>query len=277
MFSNVSNESLIKVIDSLKRNGEIVTSIGNNIEDIDILKNSNISITNNNSIITSASHLTINDNNLETIINCIKISKNISNVIYNITQYLFFTKIIEVLIILLTTIFKANYLLSIIHLLWIDLSACILSLGLVLNNNIINDDNYIRRIVSSKKEALNWILASILSSIIVFIFVLLNSKFNLIQSNTNYFITIMIIFIQSILLFYYENETNSILKLNLKDKWKLYLLLTIFPLIQVIILKYFIQIKITDILIAVAYSLIPLIIIKIIKFIQRKSRSLDNL
>ena len=269
IFSNISNESLIKIIDSLKRNKETICCLGHSVNDIKFLKVSNISITNNTSIIKSASDLTINNNNFETIINCIKHGKNIYNIINNIMQYLLYCKIIEVSLIFLLIIFKPNTILSISQIMWFDLNACILSLGLIFKDN----SNHTKKIISSKKERFKWILATILSTILLITFVLLNDKFNLIQSNISCYITLLVVFIQSILLLYYQNENYYIFEFNLKENWKLYLLITVCLLINIIMFKFLIHIKIIDILLILCYTLTPVTIFEIIKLLSNKIKS----
>lgn len=266
MFSNINDEDLIKVIESLKRQGETVATIGNDIEDIKSLKSSNISITSNNSIIKKASDLTINDNNLKSIISLIKEGKNISNVIYNIIHYLLYCNIIEVLVIFLCTIFKTYNVLSINHILWIDLTSCILALGLLLKENCANDNTYTKKIVSSKKERFKWILAGVFNSIIVFLFILLLNKINLDKNQINISIILLIISLENSFLFYYKN--NSIFKINFKEMWKTYFFISINLLLQLIILKSLTSINYTTILITLGYSLIPSIIIEVINKIK---------
>lgn len=266
MFSNVTDEDLIKIIDSLKRQGETVATIGTDIEDIKSLKSSNISITSNSSIIKKTSDLTVNDNNLKSIINLIKEDKNISNIIHNVIQYLSYCNIIELLVIFLCTIFKTHNVLSINQILWIDLTSCILALGLLLKDNSINDNSYTKKIVSSKKERFKWILTGIFNSIIVFLFIMLLNKINLDKNQMNTSIILLLISLETSLLFYYKND--SIFKINFKEIWKTSLFISINILLQLIIFKSLTSINYANILITLSYSLIPSIIIEVINKIK---------
>ena len=257
MLSNIENKDLIKVTNSLKKQGEIIGIIGN--EDIELIKNSHISICNNESIIKNVCDLNTND--LEVINDIINKSKYIKNTIINTINYLLYSNITIVLFILLGIIFN-TYSLSIIQILLINLISLILGFipVLSLNNEICN--NYTKKIISTKKSHLKWIIQSILNCIMVYIFILILNKLE-ISANS-------IIFMMSLLninlLFYYCNKDNSIFNLT-KDNLKFYSILIIFISLELLSFIIF-NINYISLFIAISLSLIPILIIECIKKVE---------
>lgn len=256
VFSNVSNENLLHVIDSYKRRKDVVAFISNDVYAIDVLKYSNISITNNNSIIKCSSDLVIN-NSLDKVINFIKDGKNIFNVIYNFISYIFLSKIMEVFIIFLFTIFNPKTIFPINLVIWLDISILILGLGIVLRVFDINSVNYTKIDISFKKDVFKWIITGILISSLVYIF-----KISNIHS-----ILFLIIILYGTLLFIYKTTFS---KYEFKSTIKLYLFIFLYIIIQALIFS--IKLDIKTIVIIILICLLPLIIMELVKFIQKKSR-----
>ena len=257
IFSNVDSTNLLHIINSFKRRNKKVAFISNNVDDIDVLKNSNVSITSNNSIIKCSSDFVMNDTSLDEIIAFIKDGKNIFNVIYNLSNYLILSKFIEMFIVLLFTIFNPKVIIPINFILWLDLSIYILSLGLILSFFDINGDNYTKIYIFFKKNAFKWIITSILISTLVYMF-----KISNIHS-----ILFLIVILYSTLLFIYKTNFS---KYELRDTIKLYLFMFLYIVIQSLIFS--IKLDIKTIMIIDLICLLPLIIMELVKFIQKKSR-----
>ena len=256
IFSNVDSSNLLHVINSFKRNGKKVAFISNNVEDIDVLKHSNISITSNDSIIKCSSDFVIN-NNLDKVIDIIKDGKSIINVIHNLGNYLFLSKFMEIFIILLFNIFNPKVIIPINFILWLDISIYILSLGLVLRVFDINGSNYTKILFSFKNDIFKWLITGILISSLVYMFKISNI----------YSILFLIVILYSTLLFIFKTNFS---KYEFKKIIKLYLFILLYIIIQSLIFS--IKLDIKNIIIIDFIGLLPLIIMELIKFIQKKSR-----
>ena len=249
---------LYKIIKSLKRQGEIITTIGTDIKDIDLFKISHTSIANNTSPIKSSSDLIINDD-FTNVIEIIKKGINLSNIIDNTLKYLLYYKITELLIIFISTIFNIGINLSINNILLLNLSSIILSIYLTAHNN--SNEKII-----DKKKNYKWLIFSIINFILLIVFTLIINISNLKQANINNSIILLIIFLQTILLFYYQNNKNSILKL--KENWKTSLFTIIYLIIIILIFSFITKMHIINTLIALGYILLILGIIELIKKIK---------
>jgi len=254
MLSNVESKDLIKVTNSLKKQGEIICIIGS--EDIEVIKNNHISICNNNSIIKNVCDLNINDD-LEIIDNIINKSKDIKTIIINTINYLLYSNISILLLIFLNNIFN-SFNLSIIKILSINLISIIFAFIPILSLNKDNSYNYTKKIVLNKKDHLKWILNSILNFVITYMFILMLNK---LEINDNS-IVFMISLLNINLLFYYCD--SSIFNLRIKDNFKYYLFITIFILLESIIFKILLNVNYISLFISISLSLIPTLIIECI-------------
>jgi len=257
MLSNVESKDLIKVTNYLKKQGEIIGIIGS--EDIEVIKNSHISICDNNSIIKNVCDLNINDD-LEIVTEIINKSKDIKTIIINTINYLLYSNITVLLLVLSNNIFN-SFNLSIIKILSINLISIILSFIPILSLNNDISCNYTKTIVSKKKDHLKWILDSILNFVITYMFILILNK---LEINDNSII-FMISLLNTNLLFYYYD--NSIFNLKIKYNFKYYLFIIIFILLE-LILFIFLNINYISLFISISLSLIPILIIECMKKVE---------
>lgn len=260
IISNVDNEDLNKVISSLKQQGEIIAIIEDNIENVNILKLANISISNNTSPIKHTSDLII-DNDFEDLIEATKSGKNISNIINNTLRYLLYYKITEFLIIFTSLIFNIGIKLSITNIILLNISSLILAISLYsFNRNpgkIINDSK-------TKK----WLLYSIISFILVLLFAIIMNVINLKHIDINHSIIFLVSMSQVIMLFYYQDYNNSILKF--KKNWKIGLPSLIYLIINILMFSFIVKMNIINLLITLGYSILVLNVIEMIKKLKEK-------
>lgn len=255
ILSNVDDESLNKVISTLKRQGEIISAIGNNIEDINILKTSHLSISDNTSSIKSTSDLIVN-NNFIGLIEMIKTAKNISANINNTLIFLIYYKITEVLILFTSFIFNLGINLSITSIILLNLSALILSISLYWLNKHSNKNKHD---YNNKK----WLIYSFISFFLILLFVLIFNITNLKYIDINLSIIFLIIMLQIITIFYYQSNKNSILKFSKNQKIGIFTI--IYLIIMILIFSYIFKIHIINLLITLGYSIFVLSIIEVIK------------
>jgi len=260
ILSNVDNDGLNKVILSLKQQGEIIGIIEDNIEKMNILKTAHLSISNNNSSIKNTSDLIIN-NNFEDLIETIKTGRNITIIINNTLKYLLYYKITEFLILFANFIFNIGINLSMTNVLLLNLSSLILTIFLYfLNKNSV-------KIIDDFKTK-KWLLYSIINSILVLLFAIVINNINLKNIDINHSIIFLLIVSQVIMLFYYQNYKNSILKF--KENWKIGVLLLIYLIINILIFSFIAKMNTINLLITLGYSILLLSVIEIIKKLKEK-------
>lgn len=257
ILSKVDNEDLNKVISSLKQQGEIITIIEDNSENMNTLKAANISVSNNTSAIKSTSDLIIN-NNLADLIETIKNGKNISNYINNILRYLVYYKITEFLILFTSFIFNIGINLSITAIILLNLSSLIISISLHYLNK-----NYSKIIYNFKTK--QWIFYSFINFILVFLFSTIIKIINLKQIDINQSVIFLIVISQIIMMFYYQKDKNSILKF--KDNLKTSVLATIYLIMVTLIFCFILKMHIINLLIILGYSIL---VLSGIEFVKKK-------
>lgn len=259
ILSNVDSDNLNKVILSLKQQGEIIGVIEDNIENVNNLKTAHLSISNNTSSIKNTSDLII-DNNFDDLIETTKIGKEISTIINNTLRYLLYYKITEFLILFTSLIFDIGISLSIANVILLNLSSLILAISLYL----LNKNNKITEDSKTKK----WILYSIINFILVLLFAIVMNAINLKHIDIKYSIIFLIIMSQIIMLFYYQDYKNSILKF--KESWKIGILSIIYLIIIILIFIFIVKMNIINLLITLGYSTLILSLIEIIKKLKEQ-------
>lgn len=117
IFSNISPSHKLKLINALKNNKNIIATIGSDVCDEVILKNSNISIAMKNApdITKEVSDLILLDDNFKTIVNTIKASKQICNNIKKSIKYILIINLFIYLFTLAITLLKLPLVISIIN------------------------------------------------------------------------------------------------------------------------------------------------------------------
>jgi len=224
------------------------------------LKTAHLSISNNNSSIKNTSDLIIN-NNFEDLIETIKTGRNITIIINNTLKYLLYYKITEFLILFANFIFNIGINLSMTNVLLLNLSSLILTIFLYfLNKNSV-------KIIDDFKTK-KWLLYSIINSILVLLFAIVINNINLKNIDINHSIIFLLIVSQVIMLFYYQNYKNSILKF--KENWKIGVLLLIYLIINILIFSFIAKMNTINLLITLGYSILLLSVIEIIKKLKEK-------
>ena len=249
IISNVNKDNLIKIINSLKKQGETIAFINNDIENNDIVTISNISISENNSI---DNYTDFKINELENIIDNINKSKRINETIDKLTKHFWNYKFLEILSILTAHLFNNLFNISIIQILLLNLSFIILTFLLIKNNK------------NCKESKCKGAFILLLNYFFILLFIVFTNicKFKFINIDSS--IIFLILYSQVILLYYYQNNENSIF--NWKNNWKDNLIITVYSLI--LVLSFMARINIFNFLILLG---IILIIIAIIEF--KKSRN----
>jgi len=109
IFSKLSEKHKLRIVNILKNNNEIVGITGYSVNDLKILKCSNVGMTISNigtEVSKEFSDLIILDNNFKTIVNTIKDTRKINKNIKKIIHYLLTINIILILLSLITIIFN---------------------------------------------------------------------------------------------------------------------------------------------------------------------------
>lgn len=129
VFARVSPKDKLRIVESLKRNGEVAAMTGDGVNDSPALKSADIGIAmgiTGTDIAKESSDMILVDDNFSTIISAVKEGRRVYNNIQMVIQFLLVGNIAEIL-----TLFMANLLnwptpLLALHVLWVNLATATL-------------------------------------------------------------------------------------------------------------------------------------------------------
>ena len=284
VFARVSPNHKLRIVNSLKRNGEIVAMTGDGVNDAPALNKADIGISmgiNGTDVAKDASDMILLDDDFTTIVYAIKEGRRVYKNIQKVIQFLLAGNIAEILTLFIATLLNWDPPILAIHILFINLatdSLPALALGV---------DPASKNVMKEKPVKSGTLFEkSLVSRVIlhgIFITIATNSAF-LIGYNTDSYIvgqtmafTVLAIS-QMLHAFNQRSNTDSIFtKGNGHNKYLFFSLLSSFVLLMIILFVPFFRnifslsvLKPIEWLITIGLSILPVIFVEITKFIKRK-------
>ena len=284
VFARVSPNHKLRIVNSLKRNGEIVAMTGDGVNDAPALNKADIGISmgiNGTDVAKDASDMILLDDDFTTIVYAIKEGRRVYKNIQKVIQFLLAGNIAEILTLFIATLLNWDPPILAIHILFINLatdSLPALALGV---------DPASKNVMKEKPVKSGSLFEkSLVSRVIlhgIFITIATISAF-LIGYNTDSYIvgqtmafTVLAIS-QMLHAFNQRSNTDSIFtKGNGHNKYLFFSLLSSFVLLMIILFVPFFRnifslsvLKPIECLITIGLSILPVIFVEITKFIKRK-------
>ena len=284
VFARVSPNHKLRIVNSLKRNGEIVAMTGDGVNDAPALNKADIGISmgiNGTDVAKDASDMILLDDDFTTIVYAIKEGRRVYKNIQKVIQFLLAGNIAEILTLFIATLLNWDPPILAIHILFINLatdSLPALALGV---------DPASKNVMKEKPVKSGTLFEkSLVSRVIlhgIFITIATISAF-LIGYNTDSYIvgqtmafTVLAIS-QMLHAFNQRSNTDSIFtKGNGHNKYLFFSLLSSFVLLMIILFVPFFRnifslsvLKPIEWLITIGLSILPVIFVEITKFIKRK-------
>ncbi len=129
VFSRVSPADKLRIIQSLKRTGEVTAMTGDGVNDSPALKAADIGVAmgiTGTDVAKDASDMILLDDSFTTIAYAIKEGRRVYRNIQKVIQFLLVGNIAEILTLFLATIFNQEAPLLAIHILWVNLATATL-------------------------------------------------------------------------------------------------------------------------------------------------------
>lgn len=225
IFSRVTPEQKLKIIESFKRQGEFIAVTGDGVNDAPAMKSANIGIAmgSGTDVAKETGALIITDDNFMSIVSGIKEGRCAYNNIRKVIYYLISCGLAEVLFFMLSIIFNLPMPLLAVQLLWLNLvTDGIQDVALsfesgtddVMNEKPRNPNESI----FDKKLIIETLISGLSIGILVFLFwFILINQINMEVGMARSYIILIMVFMQNIHVFNCRSENKSIFKCHLKD------------------------------------------------------------
>jgi len=227
IFSRVTPEQKLKIVESFKRQGEFIAVTGDGVNDAPAMKSANIGIAmgSGTDVAKETGALIITDDNFMSIVSGIKEGRHAYNNIRKVIYYLISCGLAEVFFFMLSIIFNLPMPLLAVQLLWLNLvTDGIQDVALAFENS---DDDVMNEKPRNPNESifdkiliLETLTAGITTGLLVFIFwFILIKPMNMEINHARSYIILLMVFMQNIHVFNCRSEKESAFKCPLKNNW----------------------------------------------------------
>ena len=289
VFARVTPFDKLKIVESLKRQGEYVAVTGDGVNDAPAIRSANIGISMGSGTDTAkeTAGMIIIDDSFKSIVSGIELGRVAYSNIRKVCYFLLSCGLAEVLFFLLSIVFDLPMPLVAIQLLWLNLVTDGFQ-DIALSFEKKEKNIMKRKPISTKENIFNRMLfeevfiSGIVIGIIVFgIWYVLIKKLNIDVSVARGYIMVLMVFIQNIHAFNCRSETESTFSIPLRDNPLI--VLTVFGsiLLQIIVMEipYLSNLLKTSIIpyqhifLLISYAMVILIAMEIYKLIRYSKKS----
>ena len=284
VFARVTPLDKLKIIESLKRQGEYVAVTGDGVNDTPAIRSANIGISMGSGTDTAkeTAGMIIMDDSFKSIVKGIELGRCAYSNIRKVCYFLLSCGLAEVLFFLLSIVFDLPMPLVAIQLLWLNLVTdgfqdIALSFektekGIMKRNPISTKENIFNRMLFEEV----FISGTVIGIIVFGIWYVLITKLNLEVSLARGYIMVLMVFIQNIHVFNCRSETSSTFSIPLRDNPLI--VLTVFGsiILQIVVMEipYLSNLLKTStipyqhIFLLISYAMVILIAMEIYKLIR---------
>ena len=287
VFARVTPHDKLRVVESVKRNGEFAAVTGDGVNDALALKCANIGVSMGSGTDTAkeVSNMIIIDDNFKSIVRGIELGREAYSNIRKVCFFLLSCGLSEVLFFLLSIIFNLPMPLVAIQLLWLNLVTDgfqDLALSFEKENDGIMKKSPIHRNenIFNKKMFKEIMVSGLFIGVLVFsLWYFLIKKLNMNVNLARGYIMALMVFIQNIHVFNCRSEDDSAFSIPLKNNYFIIITITLSILLQIIVMEVpvlssFLKaepVPYHHMLILFNIGLTVLIVMEIYKLLQKKS------
>lgn len=294
VFARVSPEHKVRIVKALQSHNKIVSMTGDGVNDAPSLKAANIGVAmgiTGTDVAKEASQMVLTDDNFSTIVDAIEEGRNIYSKIKRIVCFVLITNMAQVLAIVFGAIFKWEELLQPIQILWINLiveSVIAIPMSMGPNNPDLMLDKPIQRndrIISGSWGFIG-VISIVLSALLLLTFHFLPPVLN--DAITDGYVFVFVIMVNAPIFYAFSfvsgAKTSIFSKITWRNKFIWMAAIIAFGVNALIIFVPKIQnafaideaFRITDWLVCVALSTIPMWLLEIYKGLKILSNYVKN-